>query len=329
MRTREIAAAWAAEGCRIAQATVVRTWRSSPCPAGSLMVVDERGRFAGSVSGGCIESAVIEEASRLIERGGSRSLEYGVTDERAWEVGLPCGGEVEILVGPFDRGVNDRLLAARTERSSSALLIDLSTGVQRLVDPDELPGDLAEPEREFVTRHAHRERCGVVDGRTFVQILGPPVRLILIGAVHLGQMVARLARLVGFEVSVVDPRPPFATPDRFPDARLVTKWPAEALAELGLDRRTAVVTLSHDAKLDEPALATALAAGCFYVGALGGRKTQQARRQRLRREGIDSAALARIHGPVGLDIGAVTAGEIAVAIVAQIVERWRRGGDER
>jgi len=323
---RETTASWLAEGRKLASATVIRTWRSSPRPVGSRMVVDDAGRFAGSVSGGCVESAVIQAVMQFMGDREPRTLEFGVTNEMAWEVGLPCGGKIEVFVGSVSAEITERLLQARGTRTLYSLLTDLSTGEQRLIDPAALPHDLNHAEREFLERHSYQDISSVVehDGRrTFVELLGPPLHLILVGAVHLGQVLSELARMAGFAVTVVDPRQSFATPERFPEVRLVSEWPAEALGQLGLDRRTAVVTLSHDAKIDEPALATALRSDCFYIGALGGRKTQASRRDRLCKSGFDDSTLLRIHGPVGLKIGALTTPEIAMAIMGQIIERWR------
>jgi xanthine dehydrogenase accessory factor len=235
---------------------------------------------------------------------------------------------MEVFVAPLDTEINRRLVQAAGDRALHALTTDLDTGVQRLFDPDDRPADLTPAVDGFLDRAGFGEAAELVeqgDRRIFAQILGPPVHLILVGAVHLGQVVAELALTAGFRVTVVDPRRAFATPERFPRVVLRYEWPSEALAELGLDRRTAVVTLSHDAKIDEPALAAALRSDCFYIGALGGRKSQAARRERLRDGGFDARALERIHGPVGLDIGARTAPEIAVSIVAEIIGAWRGG----
>lgn len=311
MGTREtdplaVAAAWLDEGRAVALATVVDTWRSAPCPSGSHLAVDGLGRFAGSVSGGCVESAVIECAGRILAGESPRELEFGVTREMAWEVGLPCGGTIRVWVNRADPRILARVLAARASRESLEWHTDLVSGHERLE-----PCDDPQPPR-------------VVD-RTFVQPILPRPRLILIGGVHLAQHVARLARDVGFDVIVVEPRAAFAHPSRFDDVDLVDDWPESALPAIGIDRRTAVVTLAHDARLDDPALAAALRSEAFYVGALGGRKTQRGRRERLAAEGFDEATLARISGPVGLDIGAQSVEEIALSIVAELVAR-RRGG---
>jgi xanthine dehydrogenase accessory factor len=301
----ERAAAWMEAGRGVAIATVTSTWGSSLRPAGSQLAVNDRGELAGSVSGGCVESAVAGEAMAAIADGKLRRLRYGVTDERAWEVGLPCGGTVEVAVKPADPELLRRLRADLAARRPVVLALDLMTGAERLVHPGE-PGE--EPP---------------TGAEVFLRPFDPPVRLVLVGAVHVAQALAHMAQAAGYETVVVDPRRAFATPERFPGVQVVAGWPAEALSRLSIDRRTAVVTLAHDPKIDDPALAAGLRAGCFYVGALGSRKSHAARLARLREEGFGEADLARIHGPVGLGIGAVTPGEIATSILAQVVEKVR------
>jgi xanthine dehydrogenase accessory factor len=279
----EQAGAWCAAGQRVAVATVIGTWGSSPRPPGSQLAVSERGEMAGSVSGGCVEAAVVHEALEALRVGAPRVLEYGVTAERAWEVGLSCGGRIRVHVAP-----------AR---------------------PEELAGTLA----ALAARECVETTLEVGEGEPFRLVLAPPVRLVVVGAVHLAQPLVRLAQVVGYEVVLVDPRPTFATEERFPGVRIERGWPDEALARIGLDARTAVITLAHDRKLDDPALEAALRAPAFYVGALGSRRTQAALRARLREAGVPPADLDRIHGPVGLDLGAVAPAEVAVEILADIV----------
>ena len=299
------ATSWIDAGLGVAIATVTSTWGSSLRPAGSQLAVNDRGELAGSVSGGCVESAVAGEAMAAIADGKLRRLRYGVTDERAWEVGLPCGGTVELAVKPADPDLLRRLRADVAAKRPVVLALDLATGAERLVHPGE-PGEVLPGGDGF-----------------FLRRFDPPVRLVVVGAVHVAQALACMAQAAGYETVVVDPRRAFATPERFPGVRLVAGWPAEALAEMAIDRRTAVVTLAHDPKIDDPALASGLRAGCFYVGALGSRKSHAARLMRLREQGFGDDDLARIHGPVGLAIGAVTPGEIAASILAQVVERVR------
>lgn len=228
----------------------------------------------------------------------------------------------------------DALRAALADRRAVALVTDLGSGLQTLVDPDgRQRGDVA-LEDEFLPQvlDAIREnRSGIVEfyeGRFFINVHPPANRLLIVGAVHLAQALAPAARLAGLDVTVIDPRAAFATPDRFPDTTIVTDWPDEALAALRPDARTAVVALTHDPKFDDPALIAALASDAFYVGVLGGRKNQATRLERLRGQGVAEAQLARIHGPVGLDIGAVTPAEIAVSILADIIlalrgQKWK------
>lgn len=217
------------------------------------------------------------------------------------------------------------LRAAQAERRAVALVTDMGTGLQTLVDGEgRQQGDVG-LEEEFlptVLDALRRDRRGMVEfyeGRFFINTFPPPSRLLIVGAVHLAQALAPAARLAGFDVTVIDPRAAFATPDRFPGMTLVDAWPDEALDRLKPDARTAIVALTHDPKFDDPALIRALASPAFHIGALGSRKTHAARLDRLRAAGLDDATLARIHGPVGLDIGAVTPGEIAVSILAEIV----------
>jgi xanthine dehydrogenase accessory factor len=329
----EMAQAWLGQGQRVAWATVVGTWSSSPRPIGSQMLIASDGRFAGSVSGGCVESAVITAALDAFGAGlaggtFARSLTFGVSTEQAWEVGLPCGGSIEVWLCEASAGIVERLLAARRERRSIVRLANLVSGEEEVWAPTGDSRLLASPEaRRAVGEVVRRERSELIDPsgqRLFVHVLAAPLRLAVVGAVHLSQALAELATSTGVDVTIIDPRTAFATAERFPGVTLLHDWPDVALEKLGLDARTAVVVLSHDAKLDEPALAVALRSQCFYIGALGSQRTQRARRARLAEAGFNDAALDRIHGPVGLDIGAVTTPEIAISIMAEMIGQWRK-----
>jgi xanthine dehydrogenase accessory factor len=327
------AAAWSDAGMGVVLATVTTTWGSALRPTGSQLAVNEQGAFAGSVSGGCIEAAVVQEALEAIRDGKPRRLAYGVTNERAWELGMACGGQIEVYVERVaSRMRRDVLHELRTNvqaRRQAVLSTWLATGEARLLHPMD-PGDDADPALLAHAREAGlRDRSRTVDtntGAVFLRVYNPPVRLVLVGAVHIAQALAPMARLAGLDVFIVDPRRAFATAERFPGVKVESDWPAEALARIGLDRRTAVVTLSHDPKIDDPALVAALRSEAFHVGALGSKKTQSARRERMRGEGFSEADVARIHGPVGLAIGAVSPGEIAVSILAEVVARLRGPG---
>jgi xanthine dehydrogenase accessory factor len=345
------ALAWRAAGRKVAIATVARTWGSSPRPAGSKLAVNDGTEFVGSVSGGCIEGAVIQEALEIMDTGVSRLLEFGVTDETAWDVGLACGGKIEVFVEaltpPVGRGVTramlEAVLEARRAKRPVVLITPLDGSSHKLVS-------LADPESGVppamiatsasgsgamrlddilsaaIVDVARRDQAEVFDALGAARLLEPqlpPLRLVIVGAVHVAQPLAEMARLTGFAVTIVDPRRAFATAARFPGQTLVVGWPDAAIAELAPDARTSVVTLTHDPKLDDPALVAALATPAFYVGCLGSKKTHAARRTRLGELGVAAAALDRLRGPVGLAINARTPSEIAVSILAEIVAALR------
>jgi xanthine dehydrogenase accessory factor len=319
----DLGVAWIWDGRRIAVATVVNTWGSAPVPVGSQLIVDERGDFAGSVSGGCIEGAVIEAATGVIADGAPRLLKFGVTNERAWEVGLSCGGEIEIFVERWlQSGLQSKLHSCREQGRPAALVTRLADGAQALVCDAMAEGSLqldGDTLKEIGSR-IRSDTSGRMDDGLFVRVYGPLPRMLLVGAVHISQELVKLAPAAGFHVTIIDPRTAFATPDRFPSLNLVTEWPDQAMARLKPDRGTAVITLTHDPKLDDPALLKALASDAFFIGALGSRKTHASRLKRLREQGVPEQQLERIHAPVGLPLGGRRPGEIAVAILAQVIQ---------
>ena len=313
------ATAWRAAGRDVALATVVRTWGSSPRPPGSQLVVAGNSEFHGSVSGGCIEAAVVKEAIGVLGAGKPKLLHYGVTNEMAWEVGLACGGQVDVWVERADPAVIEELRRARAAKEPLVLATWLEGGAHAIVRPAGAdPHDLATAARRALARD-DAEVVETARGPVFLQPLNPPLRLIIVGAVHIAQPLARLATVAGLDVTIVDPRTAF----ELPGVARMTQWPDEALKALRPDVRTAIVTLTHDPKLDDPALSTALRTDAFYVGCLGSSKTHAARLGRLADEGLGPDALARLRGPVGLRIGARTPAEIAVSILAQIIETLR------
>jgi LAO/AO transport system ATPase len=320
---------WHAVGKGVALATVVRTWGSSPRPAGSHLAVEEGGAFAGSVSGGCIEGAVVSEAQAIIGGGKPRLLEFGVSDERAWEVGLACGGRIQVYVERVtDFGLLGRLLAERASSHPVALVTRLSDGLKALVRDEDAAGDLALDDDSVAAarRLLRADKSGLIEvaGESlFVRSHAPASRLLIVGAVHITQALARMAAMAGFAVTVIDPRRAWATAERFPGVALSHEWPDEALAQRPPDCNTAVVTLSHDPKLDDPALIAALKSKAFYIGALGSTRTHAKRVERLTAAGL-AAAIPRIHAPVGLDLGGRSPAEIAVSVLAQVIQaRYR------
>jgi xanthine dehydrogenase accessory factor len=223
----------------------------------------------------------------------------------------------------MQRDLLDRLLRLRAAKRPAALVTDLASGAQAVVEDGEVAGPLALGDAELAAvRDAVRDdRSGLApETNRFVQVFNPPLRLVVVGAVHIAQHLVPLAARAGYDAILVDPRRAWASEERFPGVAVLSEWPDAALRALAPDRRTAVVTLTHDPKLDDPALAAALASPAFYIGALGSRRTQAKRLDRLRAQGFEAAALARIHGPVGLDIGARSPAEIAVALLAQIIQ---------
>jgi len=299
---------WRRAGRGVAIATVIETFGSAPRPVGSHLVVEDTGLFCGSVSAGCVEGETLTAALDAIADGLPRVLEFGVADETVWRAGLSCGGRIAVHVERLDGARFDLLALLNQElaaRRDCALLVPLGGGEPRLLRGAEIAG-----------------ASGVVEyegNRFFLDAHRPPPRLVAVGAVHVSQALAPMARLAGFDAVIVDPRTAFAAQERFPQARLDPRWPDEALPAIGLDSSTAVAALTHDPKIDDPALRLALASDCFYVGALGSKATQARRLARLTASGVPAAALARLRAPIGLDIAAVSPAEIAISILAELI----------
>jgi len=298
-----IDAALAWRGTKMALATVVSTWGSAPRPTGSHLLMSAGDGFVGSVSGGCVEGDILHLAVEILHGAPSALRHYGVPDGRAWEVGLPCGGEIEVLVQPvgdqgFAPSLFDRVAQALDRCATSIVATDLASG-----------------RSEFVER---------ADPKRFTNVYLPPRRMLIVGAVDIAQSLATIARAVGFAVTITDPRPMFLTAERFPGCALDGRWPDEAVVALAPDGETAVVTLSHDVKIDDPALAAALRSRAGYVAALGSARSHLARLERLGALGFDAAALSRIEGPAGVPIGAKGSAEIALSIASGAVAAFRR-----
>ena len=325
---------WREEGKKVAIATVVKVYGSGPRPLGSRLAVSSEGEMVGSVSGGCVEGAVVEEARGVMKTGQPKLVKFGITNEEAWTVGLTCGGEIEVFVEEdpapteFVRSLkNEELVALGT------LIVGPQLGSKLLIWPDgKTQGDLGSDDlTRQVSRHAEAllqqqksERVAFdVEGNeseVFIEVVSPPPRLIIIGAVHAAIPLITFAKELGFRTTVVDPRSAFATPQRFAHAdELIVKWPQEALSATDFNEGTYLVALSHDEKLDNPALKLALESPCRYIGALGSRKTHARRVASLKEMGITDEQLSRIHAPIGLNLGGRRPAEIAVAIVGQII----------
>jgi len=314
---------WRAAGDRIAIATVVATRRSAPRPIGSKLAVSEGGELAGSVSGGCVESEVVEAAGEVLAGGEPRLLTFGISDDLALSVGLPCGGEIDVWVSEPDPELLGRLADVAREERRAVVFTDLDDGSERLV----LDGD--DPVADDVIRGGHSKVVELRGRRVFADVFGPPPRLLVYGAVDTADALCAAARGLGWHTIVADARGRFATRERLPNAHeVIVAWPDETLAQVQPDHATAVVVLTHDDKFDIPMLVGTLTTDAYYIGALGSRRNQERRRERLLEAGVDESALDRISGPAGLDIGAHTPAETALSMLAEImaVRAGRDGG---
>ena len=294
---------WRARGDRVALATVVATRRSAPRPVGAKLAVSESGELEGSVSGGCVESDVAVTAAEVLADGMPRLLTYGIEDELAWSVGLPCGGEIDVFVEPFEgelpQAPSVTLTVLEGKRAGERIERDVPPGPSRMLELD-----------------------GV---KVFAELLGPPPRIVVVGGIDTAEELCRGAKALGWRTEVLDPRPALVTRERLPSPdELTVAWPDELTA----DADTAVVVLTHEDRLDVPALVTALASDAFYIGAIGSRRTQAKRRERLLEAGLTEEQLDRLAGPAGLDLGAHTPAETAVSILAEVlaVRAGRTGG---
>ena len=331
---------WTADKEPIALATVVQTWGSSPRRAGAKMALTPDGKITGSVSGGCVEGAVFEAGVEVLKSNRPQLLHFGVADEIAWDVGLACGGSIDIFVKPLNLEFFRSLRSTWTEEKSGVLVTvvrspDARLGSEMLVaENGEITGSIGDDLNQQAVdlanetlRNGESRRAGLGEEvEVFLELITPPPTLIAVGGVHITVALVTLAKTLGYRTVVVDPRSAFGNEARFPHVdQLIQAWPQEAFEQIPITRSTAIAMLTHDPKLDDPALQIALPSPAFYVGALGSKTTQAKRRQRLLDEGLTEAQLGRLHGPIGLPIGAETPEEIAMSIMAEIVAARNAG----
>lgn len=329
---------WLASGTEsIAVATVVQTWGSAPRRAGAKMALTAAGQISGSVSGGCVEGAVVEAGMAVLENGRGQLLHFGVADETAWEVGLACGGTIDVYVEPLDRETYAFIRQIITADRAGA-------SITAIKGPDELAGrkltmardgaqigtlgdDLDATMRDFVQTAKTSQRVHVGDEvELFVDLFLPAPTLVMVGGVHIAVALTTYAKALGYRTIVVDPRRAFGSDERFPTVdALHAVWPQKAFEQIEVTPETAVALLTHDPKIDDPALKIVLDSPAFYIGALGSRKTHAKRVGRLENMGFSADQIARIHAPIGLNIGAVNPEEIALAVMAEIVQAQRQG----
>lgn len=330
---------WQGDARSIALATVVQTWGSAPRRAGSKMGLTSDGQFSGSVSGGCVENAVIEAGLESLKTNLPKLLHFGVADETAWDVGLACGGSIEVFVKPLDQTFFEELRSVLKNEQQAALVTiirgpDEILGREFLIHSDgRVTGNLSDHWHEKVlilandTLRAGESRRAMLDDETevFLEFIPPPLTLIAVGAVHITVALMSLAKTLGYRTVVIDPRGAWGNADRFPNVdQLIQAWPQEAFEQIKITRSTAVAMLTHDPKLDDPALKISLNSPAFYVGALGSKTTHAKRRERLVSEGVSDSQLSRLHAPIGMDIGAGTPEEIALAVMAEVVAAYRK-----
>ena len=304
---------WLKEKRKVALATVISTWGSAPRPVGGQMAIDSNGEIIGSVSGGCIEGAVINEGINSINDGKLRIKDYGISNDMAWEVGLACGGELKILIQPLN--LEDKIVYSIVEniknREPTKLIINCLTGSRHI-------------DNSIINQISSYDKIK----EEFIHVIDPKPRLFIVGAVHIAQALISLAKTADFEIILIDPRDHFATKDRFPNCKIINEWPDTALSNFILDKATHLVTLTHDPKIDDPALIYTLKKDIGYIGSLGSKKTHNKRCERLIDIGFSQSDLLKIHGPIGLNIKAKTPAEIAVSIMAEIIN-FRRSKNEK
>jgi len=314
---------WTAQGLRVATATVIRTERSAPRDPGAVLAVSENGEVSGSVTGGCVEPAVYEEAQAVLAGGPPKLLTYGIADEEAFEVGLPCGGTVHIFVDALDPRIVAPIAEAVEAERPVALTVRMTgdrIGEKTLVYTDSPEnGEVAEQARALLRRGATGV-LSVGEDEVFVSSFAPRPRMYIFGAIDFASALASLGRFAGYRVTVCDARAKFVTPERFPDVdELVVDWPDRFLERSPIDERTAICCLTHDNKFDVPILKAAVRSPAGYIGAMGSRRTTERRADRLREEGVTEEELGRVHAPIGLPIGSRTPEEVAVAIMAEVI----------
>ncbi|MGB1249214.1 MAG: XdhC family protein [Candidatus Promineifilaceae bacterium] len=329
---------WREANQPISLATVVKTWGSAPRKAGAKMALTASGTMAGSVSGGCVEGAVVEAGQVTLETQQAQLLAFGVADETAWTVGLACGGKIDVFVEPFNPQVQQIVSSWVAEEKAGAVATIIQgpeeqVGQKLVLTKDAVLFDTLSPSlKAAVTRESqtalkdrrHR-RIQLPDTaiEIFVDVIMPAPTVVIVGGVHIAQGLIPIAKTLGFQPIVIDPRRAFGSAERFPAMPLYAEWPRKAFPKITINEATAIVLLTHDPKIDDQALAFALPSAAFYIGALGSSKTAAKRRARLEEAGYTAAQIGRIHGPVGLNINSKTPEEIALSIMAELISIYR------
>ena len=298
---------WLDEGRGCAVATVTANWGSAPRQVGAIMIIDDKGNFEGSVSGGCVDGDVVYEALDAMKTGTPRLRDYGITNDQAWQVGLACGGQLEVFIEAWnDSAVSETIKEGQAASKSFVLKKSLVDGKQSLESTESL--DRLKSQKL---------------GEHFYHLFEPEPRLIVVGGVHISQALIPMVREFNWGVELIDPRDSYVTEERFPAMSIHRRWPDEVISELKPNPKTAIVALSHDAKLDDPALIASVRSEAGYIGALGSKRSHAKRVERLSEAGVSHDEIEKISAPIGLDIGAMGPQEIAVSILAEIIRTFR------
>lgn len=330
---------WQQGQASIALATVVQTWGSSPRQIGAKMALMPNGQITGSVSGGCVENAVVEAGLESLKTNTPQLLHFGVADETAWEVGLACGGSIDIFVQPLNRPFQ-AVLKQTLQQNQQAVLLTLiqgppdQLGQQVLINATQSPFGLSgnawesqvfQLAQQVLDENKSQRFILNENLQIFAELINPPNHLIAVGGTHITIALLNFAKTLGYETSLIDPRQAWGNEQRFPNVdKIIQAWPAAAFQQINISSSTAIAMLTHDPKLDDPALKIALNSPAFYIGALGSKSTNVKRRERLIQNGLTETQLARLNAPIGLSIGAQSPAEIALAIMAQVVEADRK-----
>ena len=334
---------WLEEGESIALATVVQTWGSSPRKAGSRMAITKTGKVTGSVSGGCVENAVVQAGLESLQTRRSQLLHFGVADETAWEVGLACGGSIDIFVQPLEPGFFQIFNSNLGDETPVIHVLgirgldDLPGREMLITENGIVAGSLGNEWEPAVLKTGIQELFRGTSRRVqlsesvevFLDVILPPPTLVVIGGVHIAIALMSMAKTLGYRTILIDPRKVWGNEERFPNVdELIPEWIDDAFMRINITRSTAIASLTHDPKLDDPALKIALNSPAFYIGALGSKTTHEKRRARLLHDGLTESQLSRLHAPIGLNIGAQTPEEIALAIMSEIVNAHRKQNQE-
>ena len=320
---------WIKDNNKIVMITVVETWGSSPKPIGSKMIVNENKEFFGSVSGGCVESFIIQESLEIIKKNDSFKIKkFKISDESAWNVGLSCGGEITVYLEEmsFREKALEQIIQKQKNKLEFALLTNLSTGENEIFEKNKPLNKNFEKFTDQINSYYLSKNNGMIkDTNIFIECYNNPLKVIIIGAVHIAQYLTDFANKLDFEIYIIDPRSYFGTQKRFPNVRVIKEWPNEAFKKIRTNSNCALIGLTHDPKIDDMALRYALKKKFFYIGALGSKETHKKRCNRLKKAGFTRLQINSIHGPIGIKLGGKSASEIALSIIAQLVnERYKK-----